>query len=217
MKFVTTQIVLFSSLLLASAASAQNTPVPVTQCSPQEASEIASRSERATLEKVRQDLRVEGRIQAMALGSDERDCLERARYAVQNQAARAIEQCSHRATYFRSCEVVENRVSHPPTLLQPTVGWGTIDDYKTDETRCRLDAQHRAQQEALAGCQRSFNRNCRITLVNNADHRIERRRRYGIAGPKEDYHICSATAQALPDTHERFQCGMEVIAKVIIR
>ncbi len=190
--------------------------VPAPTCSAQEVAEISARAERATLEKVRQDLRVEGRMESSALGVNDQDCLERARHGARNLESRAIEKCERDAVYFRTCEIVSARVSQAPRPLQPVTGWATIDDYKTDEARCRADAENRAQAEALAGCQRSFNRTCRITSVAPADHRVDRRRRYGLIGPKEDFHICNSTAQALPNTAEQVQCAMEVIARVRI-
>lgn len=212
MKFTQSSLI-FTSLLAVTGAYGQ-IQLSSSTCSTQEASEIAARTERVTLEKVRQDLRVEGRIEAAALGITDHDCLERARYAAQTQEARAIEKCSRDAVYFKNCEIVGTRVSQVPRPLQPVGGWGSIDDYKTDENRCRADAENRAQVEALAACQRSFNRGCKIVSLTPADHRIERRRRYGIAGPKEDYHICNSTAQALPNSAEQIQCAMEVIARV---
>lgn len=203
-------------VLLSSMALAQVQPVEPNRCSPQEAAQISAQAERATLEKVRQDMRAEGRVQAHALGVDDRDCLERARYNVTSLQGRAIEQCIQQTVYFRSCEVTDIRVSQHPTRLQPTTGWGKIDDYEIDAARCKTNAESRAVSEALSGCQRAFNRGCRIVTTTPASHTVERRRRYGLFGPKEDFQVCQATASALPDGREQVQCKMELVAKARI-
>jgi hypothetical protein len=214
---VLSSMVLFTSLNLGVSVYAQNPPVGAPSCSPQEIAKIQLESERSTLEKVRQDIRAEGRVQASALGIDERECLERARRSVLNQQGRAIEQCVRQAVYFKSCEVVDVRIVRAPSRIEPVHGHYKIDEYKTDEASCRLNAQNSAVQTALEGCRNAFGRSCRIVAgPTAATHSIERRRRYGIVGPKEDFHVCVSSASALPDTREQIQCTMELVAKVRI-
>lgn len=198
------------SLVLSSVAFSQ-------VCSPQEQSSIALNAERATLEKVRQDIRAEGRVQATALGYDDRDCLDRARRQVQNQQNRAIEQCVHQTVYFRSCEVVDIRTVQAPTRLQPVAGSGHIDNYETTPTQCQQNAQNLAIQDALQRCQQTYNSACRIVSgPTAATHTTERRRRYGLIGPKEEFHVCHSSASAMPDSREQIQCSVELVAKVRI-
>lgn len=185
------------------------------RCSPQEQSSIAAQAERATLEKVRQDIRAEGRVQATALGYDDRDCLDRAQRQVQEQRYRAIDECVRQTVYFRSCDVTDVRTVRAPSRIEAVSGSGSIDDYETTEHQCRQNAQNRALQSALEKCQRTYNRACRIVSgPTTATHEIERRRRYGIAGPKEDFHKCYSSAQAIPDSREQIQCTVELVAKI---
>lgn len=209
--------IFFSTLLMiaSSPALAQNQPLA---CTPQETSQIAAEVERATLAKVRQDIRAEGRVQSTALGLDDRDCLERARRQVQDQAGRAIEKCVSETVYFRACEVSDIRVVRTPSRLEPVIGNYKIDDYKTNQAQCQADAERRAVDTALEGCRNTYNRGCRLVDgPTRASHAIERRRRYGgLVGPKEDFHVCHSSARALPDSREQVQCTMELIAKVRI-
>jgi hypothetical protein len=210
-------VVLISTLNWGALIYAQAPPVPAPSCSPQEVSRIQSEAERVTLEKVRQDIRAEGRVQASALGVDDRECLERARRFVLDQQGRAIEQCVRQTVYFRSCEVADVRISRSPSRIEPIHGHYKIDEYKTDEASCRVNAQNSAVQTALNGCRNTYGRACRIVAgPTQATHLIERRRRYGLVGPKEDFHVCVSSASALPDSREQIQCSMELVAKVRI-
>lgn len=192
-------------------------PVIAPSCSPQEISQISLSAERATLEKVRQDIRAEGRMQSTALGVDDRDCLERARRQVLDLQYRAIEQCVRQTVYFKSCEVVDTRIVRSPSRIEPIHGHYKIDDYKTDEASCKRNAESSAVQQALEGCRNTYGRSCRIVSgPTPASHSIDRRRRYGIMGPKEDFHVCVSSASALPDSREQVQCTMEIVAKVRI-
>lgn len=209
--------IFFSTLLMfaSSPVLAQNQPLA---CTPQETSQIAAEVERATLAKVRQDIRAEGRVQSTALGLDDRDCLENARRQVQDQAGRAIEKCVSETIYFRSCEVSDIRVVRAPSRLEPVIGNYKIDDYKTNPAQCQADAERRAVDTALEGCRNTYSRGCRLVEgPTRASHAIERRRRYGgLVGPKEDFHVCHSSARALPDSREQVQCTMELVAKVRI-
>ncbi|MFN8846102.1 MAG: hypothetical protein ACK5V3_16720 [Bdellovibrionales bacterium] len=212
-----TFIVVFSSLNLGVLGYAQNPPAPAPSCSPQEISRLQLEVERATLDKVRQDIRAEGRVQASALGVDDRDCLERARRSVMDQQGRALEQCVRQTVYFKSCEVADVRISRAPSRIEAVHGHYKIDEYKTDEVNCKVNAQNSAVQTALNGCRNAYGRSCRIVAgPTPATHSIERRRRYGIAGPKENFHVCVSSASALPDSREQIQCSMELVAKVRI-
>lgn len=214
--------VLVLGLLGTLGVKAQNPPPltpkpPVQSCSAAEVARIQIEAERATLDKIRQDIRAEGRVQASALGVDDRECLERARRHVQDLQGRAIEQCVRQTVYFRSCEVADIRILRSPSRIEPVHGHYKIDEYKTDEVSCRRNAESLAIQTALEGCRNAYGRSCRIVSGPTvATHAIERRRRYGLFGPKENYHVCVSSASALPDSREQIQCSMELVAKVRI-
>lgn len=199
------------SFLVSQAAFSQN----ASQCTQQEAAQIGAQAERATLERVRADIKAEGRMQATALGIDDRDCLERARRLVLDLGNRAIEQCVSQTRVFRNCEVVDIRTVKAPSRIEAVVGTGHEDDYEVTEAQCKSNAQNNAVRYALEGCQRTYNRACRIASgPAEASHVIERRRRYGLFGPKEDYHVCHSSASALPDSREQISCTMEIVAKI---
>jgi hypothetical protein len=210
-------MVAITTICLGIEVYAQNPPQvsPVPACSPDERSRIQAETERATLDKVRQDIRAEGRVQASALAINDHECLERARRHVTDLQGRAIEQCVRQTVYFRSCEVTDIRLVKSPSRIEPIHGHYKIDEYKTDEASCRRNAESSAVQTALDGCRRHYGRSCRIVSgPTQATHSIDRRRRYGIMGPKEDYHVCVSSASALPDGPEQIQCTMELVAKV---
>lgn len=185
------------------------------QCSSDELAQNAREVEEATLERVRQDMRAEGRVKAFALGASERDCVDRALNKAQRDSYKAIEECVQQTSFFRSCEIQSHRVIEEPRPILPVSGYGNIEEYKTDESRCRHEAEQRALRDAMVNCERTFNTYCRVTSgPSAATHKIERRRRYGLMGPKENFHVCHSRAEALPESRERYQCAVEISARV---
>lgn len=193
-------------------AFAQVAPAP--SCNADEARRISAETERAVLDRVRADMRAEGRASAMGLGVNDQDCLNNAYQKANWIAQNAINDCQRQTTYFRTCAIQGQRVVGAPSRIQPMQGTGHVDEKEIAENACRAGAQSRAQQSAMEVCQRTFGIACRIVAVGEASHRIEQRRRYGLFGPKEDWHICDAAAQALPDTPQQVQCSVEIFARV---
>lgn len=193
-------------------------PPIVMQCSPEEASQIRRDAEQDVLNRIRQDMRVEGRVVGSALGYDERDCLSRATDNANYRRNDALRSCETQAQFFKTCEITQNRVVEHPTRIIALSAIGQHDERKTTEESCRITAQNRAIQNALNACQSKFGTPCRIISgPEPASFRIEKRRRYGIAGPKEDYLICESRAAAIPDSNLQFQCSVELVARVIPR
>lgn len=193
-------------------------PPVIMQCTPEEREGIRREAEQDVLNRIRMDMRVEGRVVGNALGYDERDCLSRATDNANYRRNDALRSCEQQAQYFKSCEITQNRVVENPTRIIPISATGGHDERKTTEDSCRTTAQNRAIQNALNTCQNRFGVPCRIISgPEPASFRIEKRRRYGIAGPKEEYLICESRAAAIPDSNLQFQCSVELIARVIPR
>lgn len=220
-------VLLIATFLVSVTALAQprppmppSSPVPAPpstggSCSAQELQSEAFRSEQATLDRVRRDMNVEGRVTESVLARDERECLNEAIRRVQNRRHQAIDDCVRQTTYFRTCEVQGHRVVQQPTRLAPISGNGRVDDYQTTGDQCRVNAQNQAIQNALASCQSTYGMACRIVSgPTPATYRTEVRRRYLIAGPKETYHICDSQASALPNSSDQVRCSVELFAKV---
>lgn len=183
-------------------------------CNPSDI-ELAKRdAERETLRRIRQDFGVEGTARAAAVGSTEQDCLNNANLKAQGRASDAIGQCNSRTTYFKNCEISGNRVVEVPQKFYGIKGIGAIDEKKIDETLCKRKAEQMAQDYALSECRKISGTECRISSgPTSATYQTKQRRRYGIMGPKETYHICNSTAEALPDSSAQFRCTVEVFAK----
>lgn len=214
MKTVTVLFVFFCSIL-STKALAQTSGQIGLACSGEEIHRISAETERAVLDRVRADMRAEGRVQASALGVNDQDCLQQASQKANWDRHRAIDQCVSQTSYFRSCAIQDQRVIRAPQRLQPVQASGKYDERNSNENTCRTTAQNRAIQEALNRCQSEFGIACRISGgPAPASHEIERRRRYGIAGPKEDYHICHSSASAIPNTSAQIQCAVEIVARV---
>ena len=196
-------------------ALAQTPPAPA--CSPQDTQRIAAETERAVLDRVRADMHVEGRVDVSALGVIDQDCLNNAYQRANSVANNAVYDCQRQTTYFRTCAIQGQRIIGAPARIQPQTASGHIDDKNVNEASCKSAAQNGAAQNALQVCQRVFGMACRIVAgPTEASHRVEQRRRYGLFGPKEDWHICDSAAQALPDTPQQIQCTVEIFARVQI-
>ncbi|GIL18344.1 MAG: hypothetical protein BroJett040_20950 [Oligoflexia bacterium] len=206
-------VTLTGSQLLAQTPPPHRPPGP--SCNPEEVRQISYEVERATLDKVRRDMMAEGAVRASAVGMDDRDCLRQATDRANYSRQEAINQCVSRTTYFRSCDIQQTRVIQPPQTIQPIITQGLVDERDITEQNCMAGAQNRAVENALRSCQQQFGMGCRLVSgPTQATHRTEKRRRYGIVGPKDEYHICESMAQALPDGHARVQCAVEIVAKV---
>lgn len=215
MKTLTILFFFFSSILFSINASAQVAGQIGLACSGEEAQKITTETERAVLDRVRADMRAEGRVQASALGVDDQDCLRQATQRAQWDQRRAIDQCLSQTTYFRSCAIQDQRIVGVPQRIQPLLGTGRFDERDSDENKCKITAQNRAIQEALNNCQVTFGMGCRIASgPSAATHDVEKRRRYGLFGPKDEYHVCQATASAIPNTSAQIQCTVEIVARV---
>lgn len=184
-------------------------------CSPEEVARIAESAERAALDRVRADMNAEGRARVDAIGVDPQSCLNNANRKAEREAQRVINECVSKTTVFRSCRIQETRIVQQPMPIMASSGLGQVDDRKTDEASCKLNAQENAKRNAIANCERTHSVRCRLAgPASEATHRVDRRRRYGIVGPKEDYHICAARAEALPDSSDTLQCSVEIVARI---
>lgn len=185
------------------------------QCSSDELRREADRAEQNTLDRVRRDMSVEGRAVVTVRSSDERRCIDEGIRQAQLRRNEAINDCVRQTTYFRNCESQGTRVVGAPTRISAITGNGHIDDKNTNEGQCRINAQNAAINRALSACQSTYGQACQIVSgPTPATHRIEQRRLYVIAGPKDDYHICDSQAQALPATNDQVSCSVEIFAKV---
>lgn len=214
MKSMTVLLVLFCSVFSAKAMAQVHGEVGLS-CSGEEARRISYETERAVLDRVRADMRAEGRVQASALGISDQDCISQATQRANWDRQQAVDQCVRQTSYFRSCSIQDQRVIGAPRRIDPIVGSGGYDERDSNENKCRQTAQNRAIQDALNRCQSQFGVSCRIASgPSAASHEVERRRRYGIAGPKEDYHVCQSHASAIPNTSAQIQCTVEIVARV---
>lgn len=211
----TTVLITFILFILSTEALAQVAGQIGLACNGDEIQRIAQETERAVLDRVRADMRAEGRVQASALGIDDQDCINQATQKAQWDRHRAIEQCTSQTSYFRTCAVQDQRVIGVPQRLQPIQATGNFDERNSNENTCKTTAQNRAIEEALNRCQTTFGMNCRIAGgPTPATYEIERRRRYGIMGPKEDFHVCHSSAFAIPNSSAQVQCTVELVARV---
>lgn len=151
--------------------------------------------------------RVELRDIIKAVGYDYRDC----DYRLQGQAAAAEREL------LRSCErqsgnrcFVSTRRHLGGGYVYAIAGSHKIDDYKIDARTCRERAAQRAEQDAVSRCQNEYGVRCYVTRRGVSDHREERRRRYGIMGPKENFQVCRGNSEAAPESRYREQCSMEI-------
>lgn len=213
---------LFKTVLLVSVISQTTfadglTPAAgaVNLCSPDEVAKISERAERAALDRVRADMNAEGRARVDAIGADEQSCLNNAYRKAERESQRVINECVQKTTVFRSCRIQDTRIVQNPMPIVATSGLGQVDDRKIDEASCKAQAQERAKQAAISNCERNLGVRCRLAgPTSEATHRIEKRRRFVLVGPKEEYHICAARAEALPDTSDRLQCSVEIVARI---
>lgn len=176
---------------------------------------IAIEAERATLERVRADMRAEGTAGAIALGHSSEDCLAKATERAHARSHQAIQNCVQQTTHFRNCEVTQSRVTQQPFRISPAQAEGHVDERDLADGTCRQRAQDRAVQNALSQCQSRYGYPCKIVSGPTASsYEVVWRKRYVLFGPKDTHMICRSQAQALPDSANQIQCGVEIIARV---
>ncbi len=144
-----------------------------------------------------------------AVGYDRRDC----EYRLQSEASRRegdlLRSCQNQSG--ARCQIVARNFMGGG-YIYPIAGNYKVDEYKIDASTCRDRAAANAEREALQSCQKEYGVNCQITLRGYADHSEERRRRYGLFGPKENFQVCRGNAEAAPDYRYREQCSMRITA-----
>ncbi|MFN7454505.1 MAG: hypothetical protein ACK5RO_07575 [Pseudobdellovibrionaceae bacterium] len=198
---------------------AQHQPLPITremcrgglsQLDPSITPERAREIERRCAEAAQASARIEVR----ASGVDSWDCERQALARARSAEFRLVRDCERRAEGLHRCEVVRHRMIDYGSPIYDVVGIGRYDERKSNEGTCRTTAAHRAEREALRNCQEELGVNCLISRSGQTtDYRVERRRRYVIMGPKEDFHVCRADASALPPAHIRVKCSLELEAR----
>ncbi|WP_374079159.1 hypothetical protein [Bdellovibrio bacteriovorus] len=149
-----------------------------------------------------------------AVGVDESDCIEQARYKADRTVNTVLNRCNSQASEFYRCGIASQRIVNYPSYITSVRGNGDYNESKTNEDTCRSSAIHDAERSALSECSEKYGVSCIITsrgVVTSA--RSYQRRRYFIMGPKELRHECTANAQAAPESRYRFQCSVEVVAK----
>ncbi len=177
-----------------------------------------SESEKQRLEEIeRRRIRAgqaESRETVTAVGVDESDCVEQARYKASRISSTVLNRCDSDAREFYRCEVVSQRIVRYPTYITSVSGRGDYNEAKSSDATCRASAIREAESSALASCSDKYGVSCVITARGNiTSARTYERRRYFIMGPKELRHECVANAAAEPDSRYRFQCSVEVVAK----
>lgn len=151
--------------------------------------------------------RIELREAIRAVGYDYRDCDYRMQSQAYSVERRLIQSCQNQS---RMQCFVSSRRHMGGGYIHPITGSYRVDDYKIDARTCRDRAAQRAEQDAMSRCQQEYGVRCYVTRRGVADHRVERKRRYGIMGPKENFQVCRGDAQAAPDSRYREQCSMQI-------
>lgn len=143
-----------------------------------------------------------------AVGYDRRDCQYRLESEASRRESDLLRSCQSQAQGAR-CQVVARNFMGGG-YIYPTAGDYTVEDYKIDANSCRNRAASYAEREAVERCQKEYAVRCQITRRGYADHREERRRRYGLFGPKENFQVCRGSAEAAPESRFREQCSMRI-------
>ncbi|UXR63951.1 hypothetical protein EZJ49_12835 [Bdellovibrio bacteriovorus] len=177
-----------------------------------------SQSEKQLLEEVERRRIRAGQAEAtekvVAVGIDQNDCVEQARYRASRISSAVLSRCDSDAREFYRCEIVAQRIVQYPTYISSVSGFGDYNENKTTEEACRSSAIHEAERDALSDCSEKYGVSCQITSRGTVtSHRAYERRRYFIMGPKELRHECKANAAAEPASQYRYQCAVEVVAK----
>lgn len=160
-------------------------------------------------QETRAAARTETRELIRAVGMDRWDCESRVQREAYVQERNILQACQRQAG--SECRIVSRRYLGD-NWIYPIQGRYKVDDYKITAETCRVRAADRAEQDALNNCRTEYGVHCQITRRGDSDHRVERRRRYIIAGPKEDFQVCNGRAEASPESRYRVQCSLELIA-----
>lgn len=155
----------------------------------------------------------EGSVRASAIGHYPEHCLEQAFSKAHAYSYQAIADCN-KSSSSKNCQIAGHRITQYPTMIRPIQGHGKIDEYRISEQECRSRAIRDADKSAIDKCQSELGTRCALSRpATNASYRQERRRRYIIFGPKEDFQICAATAEALPMDRAQYRCEVELYAR----
>lgn len=178
----------------------------------------SSQSEKQKLEEIERRRIRAGQAEASekvtAVGIDENDCVEQARYRASRISNTVLNRCNSDAREFYQCAIVSQRIVQYPTYISSVSGSGDFNESKTTEAICRDSAVREAEREAVSDCSEKYGVSCQVTSRGTVtSHRAYERRRYFIMGPKELRHECTARAAAEPLSHYRYQCSVEVVAK----
>lgn len=156
----------------------------------------------------------EARERITAVGIDESDCIEQARYRASRTTSSVISRCDRQTDGFYRCGVVSKRIIDYSSYISSVSGSGEYNESRSNEYTCRSAAINRSEQSALSACNEKYGVSCVITQRGDiTSSRAYKRRRYFIFGPKELRHECIARASAEPPSQYRVQCSIEVVAK----
>lgn len=185
-------------------------------CDPGDLRRVQIETERATLDRVRQDINAEGQARATAVGSDPQDCLNRARARATAGQYQAVNDCNNQSTYFKNCAIVGERIIQAPTDILPFRGQGHSEEdvRRVNVDECKRRAMQQARETAVEACRRVTGANCTISQdATPATWRERAEKRYGIFGPTDRWNICDSYAEARPDASARLQCSVEIYAR----
>lgn len=185
-------------------------------CDPGDLRRVQLETERATLDRVRQDINAEGQSRATAVGADPQDCLNRARSRATAGQYQAVSDCNNQSTYFKNCAIVGERIIQAPTEILPFRGQGHSegDVRRVSIDECKRNAMDKAREAAVSECRRVTGANCLLSMdATPATHREKAERRYGLFGPIDRTNICDSSAEARPDSSARLQCSVEIYAR----
>lgn len=149
-----------------------------------------------------------------AVGMDDSDCISRAHYRASELTYDVIRACEQQAEGLADCTLVSRDIVQYPTYISSTFGNGHYDERKSNEETCRTSAVVRAESDAVSSCQSEYGVACDLTSRGVVtEYRTKVRRRFIIMGPREEYQICSASAEAAPDSRYRVQCSVRIVAR----
>lgn len=152
---------------------------------------------------------IEVREVVRAVGYDRHDCQYRLQNEISRKESTILQSCQSQAK--AACTVISRRFMGSG-YIYPVTGSYRVDEYKIDPNVCRDKAALRAEDDAIRNCESDYGVRCYVTRRGVSDHREERRRRYGLFGPKENFQVCRGQAEAAPEGPYREQCSVEIIA-----
>ena len=169
---------------------------------------------RKELERRERALRAESTREVTAVGVDDYDCLRQVNIAADRELEAAIRDCNSQTEGIVSCHIASRYVSRSPNYISPVSGSGHYDERKTTEDQCRVSSASEAESDALSDCRDKYRTLCEVTSGGQVtSHDTYTRRRFYIAGPKEEYHECRAVASAAPPSMYTRACSVTVVAR----